>query len=159
MTYTDQEINNTVEMILKKYHTYRAKAQLDKEELSELFAKCTTSYDTQPHGTDMGNQTLDLVERRNEPTLNMKRARAIEIIFDSLKKELQEFCKLYFFEQNSRNQVEVYMHIEKNRFYAMKGEVIGKYRDLLPWKQFGERKEDMQTNCGQNADKLGNKTA
>ena len=159
MKYSDNEINNTVEMILRKYYTYRAMAQMDIEELSELLAKCTASYDPQPHGTDMGNQTLDLVERRNEPTINMKRARAIEIIFESLKQELKEFCKQYFFEQNRRAQVEVEMHIEKNKFYTLKGEVIAVYRELLPWKQFGERKEEMQPKTRKNEDETRNKIA
>lgn len=159
MSYVSDEINNTVEMILGKYYTYRAMAQLDQEELKELFAKCTASYDGMPHGSGMSDQTSSLVERRNEPTLNMKRARAIEIIFDSLRKDLKEFCKLYFFEQNSRAEVIVYLHIEKSKFYAMKNEVVAKYRNLLPWRTFGESKEDIKTKSGQNTDNLRNITA
>ncbi|MBU2701168.1 hypothetical protein Ga0466249_002282 [Sporomusaceae bacterium BoRhaA] len=159
MTYTNDEINNTVETIIKKYYTYRAMAQLDKEDLKDLFAKGTASYDGMPHGTDVTDQTLNLVERRNEPTLNMKRARAIEIIYDSLKADLKEFCKLYFFEQNTMTEVKVYMHIEKDKFYGLKNAVVKKYRDLLPWRNFGEQKEDMQINNRQKTEVLPNKTA
>lgn len=159
MTYTNKEINNTVEMILYKYYTYRAQAQLDKEELTELFAKCTASYDSQPHGTEMTDQTANLVERRNEPTINMKKARAIEIIYNSLKEELQEFCRLYFFEQNTRIKVMSAMIIEKDKFYDLKHEVVNQYRNLLPWRTFGEQKEDMQVKNRQITDILPNKTA
>lgn len=159
MAYTNDEINNTVEMILRHYYKYRAQAKLDKEELTELFAKCTASYNTQPHGTDMTDQTSSLVERRNEPTLAMKQGRAIEIIYESLQEELQEFCKLHFFEQKTRIKVMSAMIIEKDKFYDLKRDVINQYRDLLPWRHFGERKADMQTKHRQNTDILPNKTA
>lgn len=161
MAYSNDEINNTVEMILRKYYTYRAQAQLDAENLKELFAKCTASYNGMPHGTDVNDQTGNLVERRNEPTISMKRARAIEIIHESLKAEHKEFCKLYFFQQKNRSEVMVYMHIEKNKFYSLKESVIHEFRNLLPWKSFGENKEDMVngTKNRQNTDKPGNKSA
>jgi uncharacterized metal-binding protein len=135
---------------LFKYKIYQAQADLDKENLKELFAKCTASYDGMPHGTEVSNQTLNLVMSRNEPTSTMKKVRAIEIIYESLTKEWKEFCRLYYFEQEKPSAVMTHMNIEKFKFYSIKDKVIRRYKDMLPWKTFNkddETKTDkMRTN-------------
>lgn len=156
MGYSKDTIYNTVEVILKKYKTYKALAKLDEEELSGLFLETNVNYDQEIFTGKTSDKTFDIVDRRNRPTLNMKKVRAIEIIFESLHDEEKEFCKQFFFEQKTKAQVTVFMHIEKDKFYSLKKEVLEKYRNLLPWKTFGENQDDIQTNNRQLADKVPN---
>ncbi len=136
MEWTNEELYNSVEPILQNYKSFKAQAELDKLNLKELFAKCTTTYDSQPHGTDVTNQTLSLVERREQIPLSAQKVEAIDIIHRSLNKNQQELCRLFYFEQETMSDVKREMQISNTKFYSLRNEVIMKFKDKLPWKTF-----------------------
>lgn len=138
MEWTNEELYNSVEPILFKYKIYQAQAELDKENLKELFAKCTASYDGMPHGTEVSNQTLNLVMSRDEPTMTMKKVKAIDIVFQSMPDDWKQFCELYYFEQNTRDAVMIKLQVERTRFYSLKKKVVDRFKALLPWKIFSK---------------------
>jgi hypothetical protein len=125
--YSDEKL----EEVLKSYPMLKAQATVEAEELRYLFPSCTASYSGEPHGSGTSDSTGRYGVKRAEWSDNMKRARAIEVVYEALTGRERDFVKYMYFDRWGPYQVRLRLGVGKSHLFNIRREVLDKIAKII----------------------------
>lgn len=120
---------------LKRYPDWRAKAQLEKEQLDSLFPSCISMYEEAMGGRNNTSSTEKYGIKRIEISEEAKKARAIEIALSALGSKQREVIQRIYFDEEYIEDVCIYMVRAEKTIRRWKNSGVKKVAEILKIKK------------------------
>jgi len=129
----DKQYNNKeIENVLRRYPRIKAKAEIKRKELKDLFPACTANYDGIGVQTNkISDTTATFGIKRADNSETQLQVDIIELFLKSLSARQFKFIELYYFRKYYPEEVMSHLHIGRRTFWRIRDDILAEFIEIV----------------------------